>query len=112
MATLNVLREVGPQHGQGAVSAQGSGRACPTAVIALCPMVIVRRLRSSFRGLRPPHSLLHLALLALWTLLGWAYIPVSGHSLPVLLVLAPLGHTGFGVLGSLGRWGGGGRCKP
>ena len=27
----------GPRHGEGAVSALGSGRACPTAVIAFCP---------------------------------------------------------------------------
>ena len=28
----------GPQHGRVAVSALGSGRACPTAVIAFCPL--------------------------------------------------------------------------
>ena len=86
------------------MSALGSGRACPTAVIAFCP--------SCRRAALPqyeawshvqPSSLFPLAVLALWALLGYACIPVRGHSLPVLQrLLAPFGHTRLGFDGTSG----------
>ena len=38
---------------------------------------------------------------------GYAYILVRGHSLAVLLMLAPLGHAGWGAYGTVwvGGWG-------
>ena len=40
--------------------------------------------------------------LALWTPLGYAYIQVSGHSLPEVLLLAPFGPSRLGCVWSLG----------
>ena len=40
---------------------------------------------------------------------GYVYILVRGHPLAVLLMLAPLGHTGLGAYRTLGakpQWGG------
>ena len=68
--------EGGPQYGQVAVSALGSGRVCPATVIAICPscQCSVRPL-----GVRQtevlPSTLPPLATLALRALLGQAYIP-------------------------------------
>ena len=73
-------------NGQVAVSALGSGGACPTAVIAFCPSRRCTALSQYEVCCRvQPSSLRPLSILALWALQGYAYILVKGHSLPVLL---------------------------
>ena len=84
--------------------ALGSGRTSPTAFIAFCPSGRSSTLsqcescsRDQFSCLRPLH------LWTLWTLLGQAYIQVSGHPLPVLHnLLATFGHTRSAFAGALG----------
>ena len=91
-------------NGQVATSSLGSGRACPTAVIAFCPSRQCTAL-SQYEACCQiwPLSLLPLSILALWALQGYACIQVRGHSLPVLLcLLAPLGQTRLGLDGYLG----------
>ena len=76
----------GPQHGQVAASALGSGRACPATVIAICPSCQCAAHPLSVRQtVVHPSTLPPLASLALRALLGEACILVRGHSLPVLL---------------------------
>ena len=61
----------GPQYGQVAVSAQGSGRACPATVIAFCPSC--QRVACPLSVRRTdvhPSTLPPLAALAFWALLG------------------------------------------
>ena len=88
----------GGSNGQVAMSALGSGRACPTAVIAFCPSRRSTALsRYEIWCQLQPSSLCPLSTLELWALQGYACILVKGHSLPVLLyLLAPLGHTRLG----------------
>ena len=80
-------QRVGASNGQVAVSAFGSGCACPTAVIAICPICqcsaepqleVCSAVHSS--------SLCPLAAFASWALQGYACIQVNGHSLPVVLL--------------------------
>ena len=72
----------GASNGQVVVSALGSGRACPTVVIAFCPSGGNSRSQcescscEQFLHPQPLH------LRALRTLLCQAYIQVSGHPLP------------------------------
>ena len=63
--------EGGPQYGQGAVSALGSGRACPATVITLCPscQLVARPLSVRRTGVHPS-TLPPLAALAVRALLG------------------------------------------
>ena len=65
------VREGGPQYGQVAVSALGSGRACPATVIDFCPSCQrVARPLSVRRTDVHPSTLPPLAALAFWALLG------------------------------------------
>ena len=79
--------QFGASNGQVAVSAFGSGCACPTAVIAICPICqcsaepqleVCSAVHSS--------SLCPLAAFASWALQGYACIQVNSHSLPVVLL--------------------------
>ena len=93
-----------PQYGQVAVSALGSDRACPATAIAFFPRCQYSVLPLSVRRANAhPLTLRPLSTLALRALQGYAYIPVKGHSLPVLLrQLAPFGHMWLGWGGALG----------
>ena len=67
-------------------SALGCGSACPATFIAFCPSCQCSALPLGVRRTQVhPSTLPPLATLALRALLGQAYIPVRGHSLPVLL---------------------------
>ena len=90
----------GASNGQVAVSAFGSGCACPTAVIAICPICqcsaepqleVCSAVHSS--------SLCPLAAFASWALQGYACIHVNGHSLPVVLLWWGGGGGGVGLRG-------------
>ena len=74
-------------NGQVAVSAFGSGCACPTAVIAICPICqCSAEPQLEVCSAVPPSSLCPLAAFASWALQGYACIQVKGHSLPVVLL--------------------------
>ena len=77
----------GAQNGQVAVSAFGSGCACPTAVIAICPICqCSAEPQLEVCSAVHPSSLCPLAAFASWALQGYACIQVKGHSLPVVLL--------------------------
>jgi hypothetical protein len=74
-------------NGQVAVSAFGSGCACPTAVIAICPICqCSAEPQLEVCSAVHPSSLCPLAAFASWALQGYACIQVKGHSLPVVLL--------------------------
>ena len=74
-------------NGQVAVSAFGSGCACPTAVIAICPICqCSAEPQLEVCSAVHPSSLCPLAAFASWALQGYACIQVNGHSLPVVLL--------------------------
>ena len=77
----------GASNGQVAVSAFGSGCACPTAVIAICPICqCSAEPQLEVCSAVHPSSLCPLAAFASWALQGYACIQVKGHSLPVVLL--------------------------
>ena len=93
----------GASNGQVALSALGSGRACPAAVIAFCPSADARRFHSASCVQRSALAPAPAIRADCWPLPGYAYILVSGHSLPVLHgLLAPFGHTWLGFIGTVG----------
>ena len=71
------------------------------SAIGLCIPALAPRCSLALWTLAPRCSLALWTLaprcsLALWTLPGHAYIQVSGHSLPQVLLLAPFGPSRFG----------------
>ena len=99
----------GAQYGQGAVSALGSGRACPATVIAFCPscQLVARPLSVRRTGVHPS-TLPPLATLAVRALLGLGGggIKAEGVRRLVLPILV-LGLQRSGVDPPLYRGGGG-----
>ena len=84
---LTALCQMGASNGQVAVSAFGSGCACPTAVIAICPICqCSAEPQLEVCSAVHPSSLCPLAAFASWALQGYACIQVKGHSLPVVLL--------------------------